>query len=176
MAPVKGLTPTGRLASRCLRASRSAERPIGNVGVCFISSRQTRCGGIRQASSPMPGPAPAPRCFGSSPMNSILSWNAASWPTASCACAAGSALASGQSILKAGEGSRMLVSAQLHGGHVDTSDAIHLPGRRARRRHTASFKAQIVSAYRQPGVSLSAVTLTNGLNPNMVRRRMLPLT
>lgn len=64
----------------------------------------------------------------------------------------------------------MLVSAQLHGGHVDTSAAIHLPGRRTRRRHTASFKAQIVSACRQPGVSLSAVAPANGLNPNMVRR------
>jgi len=64
----------------------------------------------------------------------------------------------------------MLVSASLHGGHVDTSTAIQLPGRRTRRRHSASFKASIVSACRQPGVSLAAVALANGLNPNMVRR------
>lgn len=64
----------------------------------------------------------------------------------------------------------MLVSASLHGGHVDTSTAIQLPGRRTRRRHSVSFKASIVAACRQPGVSLCAVALANGLNPNMVRR------
>jgi transposase-like protein len=64
----------------------------------------------------------------------------------------------------------MLVPASLHGGHEDTSSAIQLPGRRTRRRHSASFKASIVSACIQPGVSLSAAALANGLNPNMVRR------
>lgn len=43
-------------------------------------------------------------------------------------------------------------------------------GRRTRRRHSAEFKAQIAAACRQPGVSIAAVALANGLNANLVRR------
>lgn len=42
--------------------------------------------------------------------------------------------------------------------------------RRTRRRHSAEFKAQIAAACRQPGVSIAAVALANGLNANLVRR------
>lgn len=44
------------------------------------------------------------------------------------------------------------------------------PGRRRRRRHSAAFKAQLVQACRQPGVSSAAVALANGLNANLLRR------
>jgi transposase len=42
--------------------------------------------------------------------------------------------------------------------------------RRRRRTHSAQFKAQVVSACRQPGVSIAAVALANGLNANLLRR------
>jgi transposase-like protein len=41
---------------------------------------------------------------------------------------------------------------------------------RQRRRHSAEFKARVVRESRQPGVSLAAVALANGLNANMLRR------
>jgi transposase len=47
---------------------------------------------------------------------------------------------------------------------------ISLPAARTRRRHSPQFRAQVVSACLQPGVSLAAVALANGLNANMVRR------
>ncbi|WP_119157179.1 IS66-like element accessory protein TnpA [Caldimonas tepidiphila] len=47
---------------------------------------------------------------------------------------------------------------------------IELPGRRTRRRHSPEFKAGIIEACRKPGVSIAAVSLANGLNPNMVRK------
>ena len=62
------------------------------------------------------------------------------------------------------------MSASLLGGHMDTFTAVELPARRTRRRHETSFKASIVAACCQPGMSLSAVSLANGLNPNMVRK------
>ena len=62
------------------------------------------------------------------------------------------------------------MSALLLGGHMDTFTSVELPARRTRRRHAASFKASIVAACRQPGMSLAAVSLANGLNPNMVRK------
>lgn len=43
-------------------------------------------------------------------------------------------------------------------------------GRRTRRRHDAEFKAQVIGACRQPGVSVAAVALANGLNANMLRK------
>jgi hypothetical protein len=64
----------------------------------------------------------------------------------------------------------MLVSASLLGGHMDSLTSVELPARRTRRRHAASYKASIVAARRQPGMSLWAVSLANWLNPNMVRR------
>jgi transposase len=50
---------------------------------------------------------------------------------------------------------------------VNTS-IIELPGRRGRRRHPPEFKLRIVQACQQPGVSIAAVALANGLNANMV--------
>jgi transposase len=56
---------------------------------------------------------------------------------------------------------------------MDTSVDVEPPGRRAHRRHSAEFKAQVIRACRQPGVSVAAVALTNGLNANMLRRWVL---
>ena len=47
---------------------------------------------------------------------------------------------------------------------------VALPAPRTRRRHSPQFRAQVVAACLQPGVSLAAVSLANGLNTNMVRR------
>lgn len=52
---------------------------------------------------------------------------------------------------------------------MDTSVVVE-PGRRVHRRHGAEFKAQVIRACRQPGVSVAAVALANGLNANMLRR------
>jgi transposase-like protein len=41
---------------------------------------------------------------------------------------------------------------------------------RTRRRHTPEFKAELVQACRQPGVSLASVALANGVNPSLLRR------
>ena len=43
------------------------------------------------------------------------------------------------------------------------------PGRR-RRRHSEPFKNEVVQACGQPGVSMAAVAMANGLNANLVRR------
>lgn len=51
---------------------------------------------------------------------------------------------------------------------MDTSD--HGLVRRRRRTHSAEFKAKVVSACRQRGVSIAAVALANGLNANLLRR------
>jgi len=51
-----------------------------------------------------------------------------------------------------------------------TTEVISLRATRTRRRHSPQFRAQVVSACLQPGVSLAAVALANGLNANMVRR------
>lgn len=55
---------------------------------------------------------------------------------------------------------------------MDTSVVVESPGRRTHRRHSAEFKAQVILACRQPGVSSAAVALANGLNANMLRRWM----
>lgn len=47
---------------------------------------------------------------------------------------------------------------------------IELPTRRRRRRHSPEFRAAVIEACRQPGVSVSAVALANGLNANMLRK------
>ncbi len=44
------------------------------------------------------------------------------------------------------------------------------PGRRRRRKHSAEFKAAVVGACRQPGVSMASVALANGLNATMLRK------
>jgi transposase-like protein len=41
-------------------------------------------------------------------------------------------------------------------------------GRRRRRRHSASFKAEAVGACQQPGISVAAVALARGLNANLL--------
>ncbi len=43
-------------------------------------------------------------------------------------------------------------------------------GRRQRRRHSAEFKAAVIQACQQPGVSIAAIALANGLNANMLRK------
>ena len=43
-------------------------------------------------------------------------------------------------------------------------------GRRSRRTHSPAFKAHVLQACSQPGVSIAAVALSNGLNANLVRR------
>lgn len=52
---------------------------------------------------------------------------------------------------------------------MDRNEVV-LPGRRERRRHSAEFKAQVVEACLEPGVSIAAVALANGLNANFVRQ------
>ena len=42
--------------------------------------------------------------------------------------------------------------------------------RRTRRRHEPEFKAQVIEACLQPGVSVAGVALANGLNANYLRR------
>ena len=50
------------------------------------------------------------------------------------------------------------------------TSGIELPSRRTRRRHAPEFRDRVVQACRQPGVSIAAVALANGLNANMVRK------
>ena len=42
--------------------------------------------------------------------------------------------------------------------------------RRTRRRHGPEFKEQVIAACLQPGVSVAAIALANGLNTNMLRK------
>lgn len=44
------------------------------------------------------------------------------------------------------------------------------PARRARRRHSEEFKRQVIEACLQPGVSVAAIALANGLNANYLRK------
>ena len=46
-------------------------------------------------------------------------------------------------------------------------------GRRRRREHSAEFKAQVVAACSQPGVSIAAVAMANGVNANLARRWLI---
>ncbi|WP_353885777.1 transposase, partial [uncultured Microbacterium sp.] len=43
-------------------------------------------------------------------------------------------------------------------------------GHRRRRRHSDEFKAKVVAACRQPGVSIASVALAHELNANLLRR------
>jgi transposase-like protein len=52
---------------------------------------------------------------------------------------------------------------------VDTS-VLKVAGRRRRRKHSAEFKAQLVEACEQPGMSSAAVAMANGVNANLLRR------
>ncbi|AKU12373.1 transposase [Azoarcus sp. CIB] len=44
------------------------------------------------------------------------------------------------------------------------------PKRQGRRRHAEEFKQQVIAACLQPGISIAAVALANGLNANLLRR------
>lgn len=44
------------------------------------------------------------------------------------------------------------------------------PRGRTRRTYSASFRAELVEQCRQVGVSCSAVAISNGMNPNVLRR------
>jgi len=44
------------------------------------------------------------------------------------------------------------------------------PTGRSWRRHSAEFKARVIELAGQPGISMAAVALANGLNANMLRR------
>ena len=61
------------------------------------------------------------------------------------------------------------MSASQLRGHMDTS-LIQTPARRGRRRHSPQFRASVIQAAKQPGVSIAAVALANGLNANMLRK------
>jgi transposase len=41
---------------------------------------------------------------------------------------------------------------------------------RRRRKHSAEFKAQLVQACEQPGMSSAAIAMANGINANLLRR------
>lgn len=43
-------------------------------------------------------------------------------------------------------------------------------GRRRRRKHSAEFKAQLIQACEQPGMSSAAIAMANGINANLLRR------
>ena len=46
-------------------------------------------------------------------------------------------------------------------------------GGRRRRIHSEDFKARVVEASKQPGVSMAAVAMANGINANLLRRWVL---
>jgi transposase len=52
---------------------------------------------------------------------------------------------------------------------MDTK-VVKAAARRTRRRHDPEFKAQVIEACQQPGVSVAGVALANGLNANYLRR------
>lgn len=43
-------------------------------------------------------------------------------------------------------------------------------GRRRRRQYSSEFRADLIKAASQPGVSVAAVALANGMNANLLRR------
>lgn len=46
-------------------------------------------------------------------------------------------------------------------------------GGRRRRIHSEEFKTRVVEASKQPGVSLAAIAMANGINANLLRRWVL---
>lgn len=50
------------------------------------------------------------------------------------------------------------------------TNLIKAPRGRRRRTYSEDFKAQVVAACLQPGVSIAGVALANGLNANLLRR------
>ena len=63
------------------------------------------------------------------------------------------------------------MSTSTLGGHVNTIQTQpHVDGRRHRRLHSDEFKANAVASCTQPGMSMTAVAMTNGVNANLLRR------
>jgi transposase-like protein len=53
---------------------------------------------------------------------------------------------------------------------MDTSAPALPQGRRLRRHYSTEFRAQVIEAANQPGVSVAAIALANGMNANLLRR------
>jgi transposase-like protein len=53
---------------------------------------------------------------------------------------------------------------------VDDDSAVTVTGSRRRRKFTEAFRAEVVLAAQQPGVSVASVALKHGLSANLVRR------
>lgn len=51
-----------------------------------------------------------------------------------------------------------------------TNEQIEPSGRRRRRMHSPEFKAELVSHCQQAGVSVAAIAMEHGINPNLLRR------
>lgn len=49
-------------------------------------------------------------------------------------------------------------------------EQIEHPGRRRRRQHSPEFKAELVLSCQQTGVSVAAIAMEHGINPNLLRR------
>lgn len=63
------------------------------------------------------------------------------------------------------------MSTSTLGGHVNTLQTQAPVGSRRRRRlHSDEFKANAVASCMQPGMSMAAVALANGINANLLRR------
>lgn len=62
------------------------------------------------------------------------------------------------------------MSTSTLGGHVNTISEQALDGRRRRRIHSDEFKATVVASCLQPGMSMAAVAMANGINANLLRR------
>ena len=63
------------------------------------------------------------------------------------------------------------MSTSTLGGHVDSiQNPTPVDGRRRRRLHSDEFKANAVASCMQPGVSMAAVAMANGINANLLRR------
>ena len=62
------------------------------------------------------------------------------------------------------------MSTSILRGHVNTIPNQISDGRRRRRTHSAEFKAKVIAACRQTGVSIAAVAMANGVNANLARR------
>ena len=62
------------------------------------------------------------------------------------------------------------MSTSTLGGHVNTIPELEAGTRRRRRIHSDEFKADAVANCTQPGMSMAAVAMANGVNANLLRR------
>jgi transposase len=53
---------------------------------------------------------------------------------------------------------------------MHTNDQTVSVARRRRRRYSPEFKADVVAACQQPGISMASIALSRGLNANLLRR------